>query len=79
MKYIVKDTQIMHGVGQESRTYGPGDEIELTEKEAATLGASVEPVIDEADVTRMRIEMGLTTIAPDEEDAPADDKKRRKR
>ncbi len=43
--YIVKDTHILHGrKGEKEATlYAPGDEIELTEKEAAALGASVEP------------------------------------
>lgn len=44
MRYVVKDTHIRHGAGQDARTYGPGDEIELTEDEAERLGASIEPV-----------------------------------
>ena len=44
-KYIVKDTHIKHGAkgDKEATIYGPGDEITLTEKEAAALGASVSP------------------------------------
>ena len=42
MKYIVKDTTIIHGVGKEkAKTYLPGDEIELTKEEAQ--GLSVRP------------------------------------
>lgn len=43
-KYIVKNTHIRHAApgDEKAKTYGPGDEIELTKEEAATLGASVE-------------------------------------
>ncbi|MEW5745277.1 MAG: hypothetical protein AB1805_07575 [Nitrospirota bacterium] len=43
-KYIVKDTHIMHGAkgAKEAKTYAPGEEIELTEEEAAALGSHVE-------------------------------------
>lgn len=43
--YIVKDTHILHGRkgDKEAALYAPGEEIELTEKEAAALGANVEP------------------------------------
>lgn len=43
--YIVKETHILHGKkgDKEATLYGPGEEIELTEKEAAALGANVEP------------------------------------
>ena len=66
---MVKDMQIMHGVGQEARTFAPGEEIELTEREAMALGASVEPIIEAAHVDN----------TADEEDTPVDEKKRRKR
>ena len=43
--YTVKETHILHGKkgDKEATLYAPGEEIELTEKEAAALGASVEP------------------------------------
>jgi hypothetical protein len=46
-KYIVQDTHIRHGKeGDKVATlYGPGVEIELTEKEAGKLGSNVVPVI----------------------------------
>lgn len=46
-KYIVQDTHIRHGKeGDKVATlYGPGVEIELTEKEAEKLGRNVIPVI----------------------------------
>ena len=42
--YIVKDTHILHGKkgDKEATLYAPGEEIELTEKEATALGANVE-------------------------------------
>ncbi len=42
-KYIVQHTHIKHaGKGEkEAVTYAPGDEIELTEKEAQLLGNNV--------------------------------------
>lgn len=43
-KYRVVDIHIRHGVGKEIREYAPGSLIELTEEEAAKLGASVTPV-----------------------------------
>ncbi|MEW6115377.1 MAG: hypothetical protein AB1553_00550 [Nitrospirota bacterium] len=44
-KYIVEDTHIMHGSkgAKEAKMYAPGDEIELTEEEAAALGSRVKP------------------------------------
>lgn len=42
-KYIVKDAHIRHAPSKskEAKTYGPGDEIELTEAEALALGGRV--------------------------------------
>ena len=42
-KYIVKDAHILHGKKgeMEATLYGPGDEIELTEKEAQALAGRV--------------------------------------
>jgi hypothetical protein len=44
-KYIVQGTHIKHGKkgAKKAEIYGPGDEIELTEKEAELLGKSVKP------------------------------------
>jgi hypothetical protein len=43
--YIVKETHILHGKkdDKEATLYAPGEEIELTEKEAARLSGNVEP------------------------------------
>ncbi len=46
-KYRVKDTHIRHGAGKEAKVYGPGDEMDLTEEQAAKL--SVEPVSQAGD------------------------------
>jgi hypothetical protein len=43
-KYKVKDTHIRHGAGKEAKVYGPGEEMELTEEQAAKL--SVEPATE---------------------------------
>lgn len=53
MRYVVKDTHIRHGAGQDARTYGPGDEIELTEDAAERLGPSVEQIEPEAEVSKI--------------------------
>jgi len=45
-KYIVKDTHIKHGVEKTATEYAPGDEIELTEAQAAALGSNVKPAAD---------------------------------
>ncbi|MBI5885306.1 MAG: hypothetical protein HZB85_01835 [Deltaproteobacteria bacterium] len=44
-KYIVKNTHIKHAApgDEKAKTYGPGDEIELTKEEAAALVPNVEP------------------------------------
>ena len=42
MKYIVKETHIRHG----DVTYGPGDVIELTQEEAASITHHLEPVAE---------------------------------
>ena len=47
-KYIVHGTHIKHGKkgDKKATVYAPGDEIELTEKEAKLLGKSVRPVME---------------------------------
>ncbi len=44
-KYIVRNTHIRHAApgDEKAKTYGPGDEIELTKEEALSLGPNVEP------------------------------------
>ena len=43
-KYKVLDMHIRHGVGKEIRELAPGDTVDLTPEEAATIGKSVEPI-----------------------------------
>lgn len=40
--YIVTDTHIRHGEGKVVRVYAPGDEIELSEEQAARLAHHLE-------------------------------------
>jgi hypothetical protein len=44
-KYIVQHTHIKHGGkgDKEAALYAPGEEIELTEQEALTIGPNVQP------------------------------------
>ncbi len=48
-KYIVKDTEIHHGRkdAKEAEKYLPGEEIELSEKEAQPIIHHLEPVMKE--------------------------------
>ncbi len=52
--YIVKDTHIKHGKkdAKTANLFAPGQEIELSEKEAQILGASVKPVAEFAVIAR---------------------------
>jgi len=48
-KYIVKDTDILHGKkgDKEAELFGPGDQIELSEKEAQPIIHHLELVAEE--------------------------------
>lgn len=42
-KYVVVHTHLKHGIEDEADIYAPGEEIELTEKEARRIGDNVRP------------------------------------
>lgn len=54
--YIVRDTHIKHGAkgAKTATTYAPGEQIELSEKEAAALGASVVPAAEDGIIARTK-------------------------
>jgi hypothetical protein len=43
-KYVVGDMQIHLGVGKEVRVLEPGSVVDLTVKEAETIGKGVQPI-----------------------------------
>lgn len=64
-RYIVQDTPVRHGTKgakspDDAETYFPGDEIELTEKEAAVLGSNVKPARAEKETEGPRNPEGMT-------------------
>ena len=46
-KYVVVHTPIKHGIKDKAEMYAPGEEIELTTKEAQRVGDNVRPKIRE--------------------------------
>ena len=46
-KYKVLDMHIRHGVGEKVTDFAPGSIVELSAAEAAAIGTSIEPVVEE--------------------------------
>lgn len=72
-KYVVQDTHIKHASeGKKAKVYAPGDDIELTKKEAKALGANVKP----APAPKKEEKPAPTKDKKDEKQTPVKDKKK---
>lgn len=63
-KYIVQDMHIRHGAQGEKKAsiYAPGDEIELTQKEAEKLGSNVKPSKSVDDIEMLTVDTLKKTL-----------------